>query len=145
MLKKYWNNAGLLLGLIGMVIFIFGLSESNTTDKNLIILCATALLFGSALIQKEPFFAGLQGIAFVSAIMIFFDLSKSINLSVFVVLSFIFAIFYFSKNKISLANICAFIGLVSLCLGILLAQNQFMLASGLFFSNLCDFFYQARI
>ena len=90
----------------------------------------TALLFGSSLIQQEPFFAGLQGLAFVSAIMIFFALSQAINISVFVILSFIFTIIYFNKHKPSLANIGAFIGLVSLCLGMLLAKNQFMLVSG---------------
>ena len=80
------------MGFIGLIIFMFGLSNTNADSKNIIILCATALLFTSALIQQEPFFVGLQGIAFVNACMVFYAFSPATNISVFLVLSFIFAI-----------------------------------------------------
>ncbi|MBD2809273.1 MFS transporter, partial [Francisella tularensis] len=68
MLKKITNNFGLAIGIIGLIIFMFGLTETDTAQKNLIVLFASFFLFLSAAIQKEPFFTGLQGIAFVSAI-----------------------------------------------------------------------------
>ncbi|MDE4970182.1 MFS transporter, partial [Francisella tularensis subsp. holarctica] len=69
MLKKITNNFGLAIGIIGLIIFMFGLTETDTAQKYLIVLFATFFLFLSADIQNEHFFTGLQGIAFVSAIM----------------------------------------------------------------------------
>jgi hypothetical protein len=134
MLKKYFDNFGLLVGIIGLVIFMFGLTEHNINNKNAIVLSATTLLFISAIVQKEPFFRGLQCIAFISASMVFFNTPQSINLSIFALLSLAFATFYFRNTKIDIINICAFIGLVSLCLGILLVNNYFMMLCGIFLS-----------
>ncbi|GAB4223229.1 MAG: hypothetical protein Kow0076_5420 [Francisella sp.] len=132
MLKKVTNNLGLILGIVGLIIFMFGLAETNISQKNLIVFCATLFLFLSAAIQKEPFFTGLQGIAFVSATMVFYNVKPIYNLIVFVFLSFGFAIYYFSKHKLNIARICAFIGLVTLCLGILLGRNEPMVVCGIF-------------
>ncbi len=55
MLKKIINNFGLAIGIIGMVIFMFGLTETDIVHKNLIVLFATFFLFLSAAIQKELF------------------------------------------------------------------------------------------
>ncbi|MBK2243344.1 MFS transporter [Francisella tularensis] len=131
MLKKITNNFGLAIGIIGLIIFMFGLTETDTAQKNLIVLFATFFLFLSAAIQKEPFFTGLQGIAFVSAIMVFYNLAAIYNLLVFIFLAFVFAIYYFSRHKLNIARICAFIGLVALCLGILLGRNEPMIVCGI--------------
>lgn len=56
MLKKITNNFGLAIGIIGLIIFMFGLTETDNAQKNLIVLFATFFLFLSAAIQKEPFF-----------------------------------------------------------------------------------------
>lgn len=56
MLKKITNNFGLAIGIIGLIIFMFGLTETDTAQKNLIVLFATFFLFLSAAIQKESFF-----------------------------------------------------------------------------------------
>ena len=132
MLKKYIDNLGLCLGVIGLLLFIFGLTEHNVDNKNLIVLFATFLLFVSALIQKEQFFMGLQGVAFISAIMVFYEVNQNYNLVAFLALAFVFAITYFSKHKINIARICAFIGLIALCLGILLGRNEPMMICGIF-------------
>lgn len=70
MLKKIINNFDKSIGIIGLVIFVFGLTETDIAHKNLIVLFTTFFLFLSASIKKELFFTGLQGIA-VSVIMIF--------------------------------------------------------------------------
>ncbi|QWU98559.1 MFS transporter [Francisella salimarina] len=131
MLKKIMSNAGLLVGIVGLIIFMFGLVETDVAQKNLIVFFATFFLFLSAVIQKEPFFSGLQGIAFVSATMVFFSFSQIYNLLVFIVLAIIFSITYFSKYKINIARVCAFIGLVALCFGILLSRNEPMIVCGI--------------
>jgi hypothetical protein len=131
-LKKYIDNLGLFLGVIGLLLFIFGLTEHNIDNKNLVVLLATFMLFASALIQKEQFFMGLQGIAFVSAIMVFYETDQNYNLITFITLAFIFAITYFSKHKLNLARVCAFVGLIALCLGILLGRNEPMMICGVF-------------
>lgn len=132
MLKKYIQNIGLVLGIIGLVIFMFGLTQSSIENKNLLILLATFFLFLSAIIQKEPFFSGLQGIAFVSASLNFYNITEIYNLVVFVLLVFGFSIYYFGGHKLNIARICAFIGLVALCLGILLGRNEPMIVCGVF-------------
>lgn len=63
MFKKIINNFGLTIGIIVMVIFMFGLTETDIVHKNLIVLFATFFLFLSAAIQKEHFFTDLQGIS----------------------------------------------------------------------------------
>ncbi|MBK2266704.1 MFS transporter [Francisella philomiragia] len=131
MLKKVINNIGLLVGICGLIIFMFGLTETNINHKNLIVFFATFFLFLSAIIQKEPFFSGLQGIAFVSATMVFFNFSQIYNLAIFVLLAVVFSIIYFSKYKINIARVCAFIGLVALCFGILLGRNEPMVVCGI--------------
>ena len=75
---------------------------------------------------------GLQGIAFVSAIMVFYEVLQNYNLVVFIALAFIFAITYFSKYKLNIARVCAFIGFIALCLGILLGRNEPMIVCGIF-------------
>lgn len=55
MQKKYIQNIGLYLGIIGLIIFMFGLTETNVSDKNVIVLVATFFLFISAAIQKSHF------------------------------------------------------------------------------------------
>ena len=132
MLKKYISNLGLCLGIVGLLLFIFGLTEQNVDNKNLIVLFATFMLFASALIQKEPFFTGLQGIAFVSAVMVFYEVNQNYDLIAFIIMAFIFAITYFSKHPLNLARVCAFVGLVALCLGILLGRNEPMMVCGVF-------------
>ena len=132
MLKKYIDNLGLFLGIIGLLLFIFGLTEHNVDNKNLIVLLATFMLFVSALIQKEQFFVGLQGIAFVSAILVFYEVNPNYNLIAFLALAFVFAITYFSKHNLNIARVCAFVGLVALCLGILLGRNEPMMVCGIF-------------
>lgn len=131
MLKKVMNNSGLLVGIIGLIIFMFGLVETDVTQKNLIVFFATFFLFLSAVIQKEPFFSGLQGIAFVSATMVFFNFPQIYNLLIFIILAIAFSIFYFSKYKINIARVCAFVGLVALCFGILLGRNEPMVVCGI--------------
>ncbi|AIT08607.1 MFS transporter [Candidatus Francisella endociliophora] len=131
MLKKYIENIGLWLGVIGLVIFMFGLTETNIDNKNLIVLLATFLLFLSAIIQKEPFFSGLQGIAFVSAVLVFYNINYTYNMVIFLVLSFGFAVYYFGRFKLNIARIFAFVGLVALCLGILLGRNEPMVVCGI--------------
>jgi len=42
-----------------------------------------------------------------------------------------FLIIYFSKYKINIAKVCAFIGLVALCFGILLGRNEPMVVCGI--------------
>ena len=56
MFKKITNNLGLAIGIIGLVIFMFGLTETDIAQKNLIVFFATFFLFLSAAIQKEAFF-----------------------------------------------------------------------------------------
>lgn len=132
MLVKYIKNTGLLLGIIGLVMFMFGLAEESIDNKNMMILMATFFLFTSAVIQKEPFFSGLQGIAFVSAIMVFYQISPIYNLGVFLCLAVGFAIYYFAHFPLNAARIYAFIGLVTLCLGIVFGRNEFMVVCGIF-------------
>ena len=132
MSKKYIDNLGLCLGMIGLLLFMFGLAEHNVDNKNLIVLFATFMLFASALIQKEQFFIGLQGIDFVSAIMACYEVRQNYNLVIFIALAFIFAITYFSKYKLNIARVCAFIGFIALCLGILLGRNEPMIVCGIF-------------
>ncbi|QIV95957.1 hypothetical protein EDC55_10265 [Allofrancisella inopinata] len=135
MLKKYINNIGFCLGVIGLALFVFGLVEKGIFEKNVVILYATLLMFVAALIQKEQFFTGLEGIALViSAIVVFYQAPQVYNLTVFVSLIFVFAIWYFARHKLNFARICAFIGLVCLCLGIVLARNEFMVICGIFLS-----------
>ncbi|APC97259.1 MFS transporter [Francisella frigiditurris] len=131
LLKRVINNFALFLGIIGLIGFMFGLVEHNDNIKNIIILCATGLLFLSALIQKEPFFIGLQAIAFISAILVFLNLDHRINLIVFMILSIVFATFFFGKNSINLARIFAFCGLLALCIGIVLSCNLSMVICGI--------------
>ncbi|ASG68312.1 hypothetical protein fh0823_12930 [Francisella halioticida] len=131
MQKKYIQNIGLYLGILGLLIFMFGLAETNTADKNIIVLIATFFLFISAAAQKEPFFSGLQGIAFVSAIMVFYQIGQIYNLGVFIFLAIAFSIYYFGRHKLNIARICAFIGLIALCLGILLGRNEPMVVCGI--------------
>ena len=131
MQNKYIKNIGLYLGIIGLLIFMFGLTGKNISDKNIIVLVATFFLFVSASIQKEPFFSGLQGIAFVSAIMVFYQIQQVYNLSVFISLAIAFSIYYFGRHKLNLARICAFVGLIALCLGILLSRNEPMVVCGI--------------
>ncbi|MDE4965497.1 MFS transporter, partial [Francisella tularensis subsp. holarctica] len=76
MLKKITNNFGLAIGIIGLIIFMFGLTETDTAQKNLIVIFATFFLFLSAAIQKEHFFTVLQVISFVSDIMFFYNLES---------------------------------------------------------------------
>ncbi|MED7818837.1 MULTISPECIES: MFS transporter [unclassified Francisella] len=131
MQKKYIQSIGLYLGIIGLLIFMFGLTETNISDKNIIVLVATFFLFISAAIQKEPFFSGSQAIAFISAIMVFLQVGKTYNLVVFIFLVVVFCIYYFSKHKLNIPRIFAFIGLVSLSLGILLGRNEPMVVCGI--------------
>lgn len=130
MQNKYIKNIGLYLGIIGLLIFMFGLTEKNISDKNIIVLVATFFLFVSASIQKEPFLSGLQGIAFVSAIMVFYQVGQVYNLGVFIFLAITFSIYYFGKYKLNIARIFAFFGLITLCLGILLGRNEPMVVCG---------------
>ncbi|WP_150467351.1 MFS transporter [Francisella sp. SYW-9] len=131
MQKKYTQNIGLYLGIIGLIIFMFGLTETNISEKNIIVLVATFFLFISAAIQKEPFFSGSQAIAFISAIMVFLQVQKIYNLGVFIFLVVAFCIYYFSKHKLNIPRVFAFIGLVSLSLGILLGRNEPMVVCGI--------------
>lgn len=131
MLKKYIENTGLWLGIVGLVVFMFGLTETNLDNKNLIVLLATFSLFLSALIQKEPFFSGLQGIAFVSALLVFYNVKQTYNMTTFLILSFVFAVYYFGRFKLNIPRVFAFIGLVALCLGILLGRNEPMVVCGI--------------
>ena len=132
--KKYWNEIGLLLGVIGLIMFMFAIPEKNIDNKNLLIIYSGIFLFISPLMQKETFFIGLNGIALVIAIMIFFPIPTIINILILSFLTIVFAIYYFKKYIVNTANICAFIGLVALCLGILFINNFFMLVSGIFLS-----------
>lgn len=44
--KKVMNNSGLLVGIIGLIIFMFGLVEIDVTQKNLIVFfCDFFLVF----------------------------------------------------------------------------------------------------
>ena len=131
MLKKHIENLGLCLGIIGLLLFVFGLTEHNLDNKNFMVLFATFMLFTSALIQKEPFFIGLQGIAFVSAILVFCEVNPNYNMVAFIALAVVFAITYLSKYKLNIARVCAFIGLIALCLGILLGKNELMMICGI--------------
>ena len=65
MLKKIINNLCLAIGIIGLVMFMFGLTETNIAHKNLIVLFATYFLVFVSSHSKRAFFTGLQGIAFV--------------------------------------------------------------------------------
>lgn len=99
MLKKVINNIGLLVGICGLIIFMFGLTETNINHKNLIVFFATFFLFLSAIIQKEPFFSGLQGIAFVSAIMVFLIFLKYITWQYLYCLQLFFQLFILVNIK----------------------------------------------
>ncbi len=134
MLKKYIKNLGLCLGIIGLLLFMFGLTEHDVCNKNLVVLFTSFMLFVSALIQKEQFFIGLQGIAFVSATLMFYQINLNYNIILFLALAFVFAITYFGKHKLNLARVCAFIGLVALCLGVLLDRNEPMIVCSIFFA-----------
>lgn len=63
--------------------------------------------------------------------MVFYNLAAIYNLLVFIFLAFVFAIYYFSRHKLNIARIFAFIGLVALCLGILLGRNEPMVVCGI--------------
>ncbi|MDE4980453.1 MFS transporter, partial [Francisella tularensis subsp. holarctica] len=63
-------------------------------------------------------------------IMVFYNLAAIDNLLVFIFLAFVFALYYFSRHKLNIARICACIGLVALCLGILLGRNEPMVVCG---------------
>ncbi|AJC49049.1 MFS transporter [Allofrancisella guangzhouensis] len=132
MLKRYINNIGLFLGIIGLIVFVFGFAEKGILEKNLAVLYATLLLFVSALIQKEPFFTGLEGIALICANTVFWQVDQVYSLIIFVGLCFVFTMWYFARYKLNFARASAFIGLVSLCLGIVLVRNEFMVVCGVF-------------
>ena len=132
MLKKYIDNVGLCLGIIGLLVFMWGLVTGNADNRDLLILFATFILFLSAVIQREPFFIGLQGIGCISSLLAFFEINIYYSTFAFVILALIFAIRYFLKNKINWPRICAFIGLFALCVGIILRRNEPMVICGLF-------------
>ena len=52
-------------------------------------------------------------------------------MTAFLVLSFSFAVYYFGRFKLNIPRVFAFIGLVSLCLGILLGRNEPMVVCGI--------------
>ncbi|QLE78275.1 MFS transporter [Francisella sp. Scap27] len=132
MLKKYINNIGFCLGVVGLIVFMFGLVETNIDNKNLFILLATFILLISAVIQGEVFFIGSQSIAWITAVMTFFEIGQNYIIIAFILLVTIFALGYFFKNKLLFSNACAFVGLIALCLGIALGMNEPMVICGLF-------------
>lgn len=132
MLKKHIDNLGFCLGVIGLLLFMFGLAEQDIDNKNLVMLFSALLFLASSLIQKEQFFIGLQSVVSIKAIMLFYEANQNYTLTLFIISSFIFAITYFSRSKISIEKVCAFIGLISLCLGTILCRDEPMIICGIF-------------
>ncbi len=128
---KYLDKLALLMSVVGLLVFIFGMIEQDIQLKHTIFLISALFLFFPPVMQKEPFFSGLQTVVLISSSMTFLDISQKINLIVFIVSAVVFAAIFFVKNKINLPQVFAFFGLLMLCLGIVIGSNIPMLISGL--------------
>ncbi len=127
-LKK---NILLAVGIIGLLVFTSALPVNNFLCKNILIIIGASFLAVSSYLEKEYFFASLECVAIINALLLLFHVAVYLNTVILIVLVLLIAFLIFQKQKITAQLIIGFAGLIFLCLGIIFIQNIFMFIAGI--------------
>ena len=119
-LKK---NILLAVGIIGLLVFTSALPVNNFLCKNILIIIGASFLAVSSYLEKEYFFASLECVAIINALLLLFHVAVYLNTVILIVLVLLIAFLIFQKQKITAQLIIGFAGLIFLCLGIIFIQN----------------------
>jgi hypothetical protein len=137
-LTKLLKNTSLTLGIVGLVLFTLALPLSNVIFKNVFFLTGASLLAIASLLEKETFFACLEGIVMITAILELCQVSQLYNAIILAVLVLSSIVLLLRTRQINLHLITGIIGLVLLNTGIIFSTNLLMFAAGL---TLCLYSY----
>ncbi|MFZ9035753.1 MAG: MFS transporter [Francisellaceae bacterium] len=123
--------SSLTAGIGGLIIFTIGLIIDDLPVKYLLFTIGAGFLTLSAIMQKEYFFAGLEAIATINALLALSLVPQITNTIVFVILAIFFTALYLRHHTLNITRLIGFIGLVFLCIGITVASNISMILAGI--------------
>ena len=130
-LFKIAKNLNFALAIIGLLIFTSALPTHNLLTKNLLFIIGATLLAISSYFEKEYFFANLELIAIINAVLVILKIPTYLNTLILIILVLV-VIFAISKNhKITNQLLIGFSGLILLSLGIIFVSNIAMLIAGI--------------
>jgi len=130
-LAKRSKNLPVIFGIVGLLLFILALPLESVMVKNSLFLTGAILLTVASVLEKETFFACLEGIVIITAILNLLHVSRIINAVILALLVFSTILLLLKTRKINIHLIAGISGLVLLNSGIIFSTNLLMFAAGL--------------
>ena len=125
----------IIMAVIGLLLCTYALMIKSIVCKNSLFILGAGLLAISSYLEKEFFFAGLESIVIINAILSLFNIpiyANAIILAFLLVLMLTFIIR--TSGKITLQLIIGSIGLTCLSCGIIFISNMIMFIAGIILS-----------
>jgi len=131
LLTKLVNNMPVTLGIIGVILFTLALPIDNIVLKNVFFLIGAVFLAIASLLEKETFFACLEGIVIITAILTLLHVHRMGNTIILALLVLASIVLLLKTRQINLHLIAGISGLILLNTGIIFSTNLLMFAAGL--------------